>query len=620
MSDTHAQTVAYVRDTMLPEQEPPLTEKGIVKWMRENLFSSITNSILTLLAIYVIYTVLSALLPWFFGGVWNAGSLQECRSVLEAFGKTSHDGACWAVIQERWNQFLFGFYPSDQYWRPTLVLVLFLVAIAPILFSEFLPKSMFVFTAIFPFIAVWLIWGGPFWSPLLVMAGFVVGYAVYKVLSNITGGTLAGLGAVAAAIIWWLVLTPMIGDSLSRMVASPQVESAKVELPLRLEAVDEELGDLETQRENLGAGITESLATLTDLEEQIAAARENDSDVSSLLSEYEVARSELAVLRAEDRGLQNEMAILGDERARVNLLNNRVQNIEELVASLPELRQTATDLRANLPDSVASLQISTNLPEDVSDEDADLLEDALAAESALVNAEIAIDGTYSTLGNVGLRPVSSNDIGGFLLAMLMGVSGIVLSLPLGILLALGRQSDMFIINKFCVFFIEVIRGVPLIVWLFTASLLLNYFLPPGTNFDIMLRVIIMVTLFSAAYIAEVIRGGLAALPRGQYEAADALGLDYARSMRLIILPQALKISIPGIVNTFIGLFKDTTLVVFVGLFDPLKQMADSIRSDSAWTGIYWEVFIFPGFIFFLLCYSMGRYSLYLEKKLQREHR
>ena len=160
---------------------------------------------------------------------------------------------------------------------------------------------------------------------------------------------------------------------------------------------------------------------------------------------------------------------------------------------------------------------------------------------------------------IGIERVPSDDFGGFMLAFIIGIAGITLRFPLGILLALGRRSHLFIINKVSVAFIEVIRGVPLIVWLFTASLLLNYFLPPGTNFDLMLRVIIMVTLFAAAYMAEVIRGGLAALPRGQYEAADALGLDYWKAMRLIVLPQALKIAIPGIVNTFIGLFKDTTL-------------------------------------------------------------
>jgi len=230
--------------------------------------------------------------------------------------------------------------------------------------------------------------------------------------------------------------------------------------------------------------------------------------------------------------------------------------------------------------------------------------------------------TTEVLQNVislSIPKVSSSDFGGFLLAVTLGVGGIVMSLPLGIVLALGRQSDMFLVKSLSVGFIEFIRGVPLITLLFVASLLLNYFLPPGTNFDIILRVMILVTLFAAAYIAEVIRGGLAALPRGQYEAADALGLDYWKAQRLIILPQALKISIPGIVSTFIGMFKDTTLVVFVGLFDPLKGVPDFVRADFNWKGIYWEPFIFTGAIFFIFNFSMSRYSMYLERKLQRDH-
>lgn len=218
-----------------------------------------------------------------------------------------------------------------------------------------------------------------------------------------------------------------------------------------------------------------------------------------------------------------------------------------------------------------------------------------------------------------LTYVPSNRFGGFMLSLIIGISGIVLSLPLGILLALGRRSDLVLVKSVCVGFIEFIRGVPLITLLFTASLLLNYFLPPGTNFDIILRVIIMVTLFSAAYMAEVIRGGLAALPKGQYEAADALGLDYWKAQRLIVMPQALKISIPGIVNTFIGLFKDTTLVVFIGLLDPIG-LSNAIRADTAWNGVYWELFIFIGLCFFIFCFGMSRYSMYLERRLKTDHR
>ena len=214
-----------------------------------------------------------------------------------------------------------------------------------------------------------------------------------------------------------------------------------------------------------------------------------------------------------------------------------------------------------------------------------------------------------------LDPVQSSRFGGFLLTMIIGVTGIAASLPIGIVLALGRQSQMVFIRTLCVGFIEFIRGVPLITLLFVASTLLNYFLPPGTNFDLILRVLIMVTLFASAYMAEVIRGGLAALPKGQYEAADAMGLTYGQSMRLVILPQALKISIPGIVNTFIGLFKDTTLVAVIGLLDPLG-LTNPIRADSNWNGIVWELYGFIALLFFVFCFGMSRYSQFLERKLR----
>jgi L-glutamine ABC transporter membrane protein/L-glutamate ABC transporter membrane protein/L-aspartate ABC transporter membrane protein/L-asparagine ABC transporter membrane protein len=230
-----------------------------------------------------------------------------------------------------------------------------------------------------------------------------------------------------------------------------------------------------------------------------------------------------------------------------------------------------------------------------------------------------VTGLLAAVLPVGITPVRSDGFGGFTLSIIIGVTGIALSLPLGILLALGRKSDLFLVKTICVGFIEFIRGVPLITLLFTASLLLNYFLPPGTNFDIILRVIIMVTLFAAAYMAEVIRGGLAAIPRGQYEAADSLGLDYWKSMRLIVLPQALKISIPGIVNTFIGLFKDTTLVVFIGLLDPIG-LSTAIRANTNWNGIYWELFLFIGAMFFVFCFGMSRYSMHLERRLKTDHR
>jgi general L-amino acid transport system permease protein len=226
---------------------------------------------------------------------------------------------------------------------------------------------------------------------------------------------------------------------------------------------------------------------------------------------------------------------------------------------------------------------------------------------------------FLLVGGLGLEKVETTKLGGFTLNVVIGVTGIVASLPLGILLALGRRSHMPIVRTLCVMFIEFIRGVPLITLLFIASTMLNYFLPPGTTFDLILRVLIMVTIFSSAYIAEVVRGGLQAIPKGQIEAADAMGLGYWQSMRLVVLPQALKISIPGIVNTFVGLFKDTTLVVIIGLTDVLGVGRASL-SDAKWVGLAWEVYVFIAILFFLCCFSMARYSTYLEKKLHTGHK
>ena len=222
------------------------------------------------------------------------------------------------------------------------------------------------------------------------------------------------------------------------------------------------------------------------------------------------------------------------------------------------------------------------------------------------------------VGGFGLTPVETDQFGGFLLTLVIGVTGISFSLPIGIALALGRTSDLPAVRILCVLFIEFIRGVPLIALLFVASTMLNYFLPPGTTFDLLMRVLIMVTLFSAAYIAEVVRGGLQGISTGQVEAADSLGLSYWKAQRLIILPQALKISIPGIVNTFIGLYKDTTLVLIIGMLDPLGIGRASL-ADAEWAGLAREVYLFIAIFFFLCCFGMSRYSLYLERKLHTGH-
>lgn len=427
-------TIAYVRTDMLDQQPAPRSEVGAVKWVRENLFSGWFNTILTLVSIFVIYSALSAFIPWAFGGVWNASSLAECREILDG-----RHAACWAVINERWEQIVYGtFFPSSEYWRTHVAFILLLVAIAPVLFDS-LPRKLFLVTAVYPFLMVWLIWGGSLWGPIGVAAGFGVAYFAAKLAGRHTGTGLSALIAIVAGLLWWFLIGPVV------------------------------------------VGALDAAAPLFPLQE-----------------------------------------------------------------------------------------------------------------------------------------IQSRELGGFVISMIIGVSGIALSLPIGIVLALGRQSDLPLLKGMCVGFIEFFRGVPLITLLFTASLLLNYFLPPKVTFDLTVRVIVMVTIFSSAYMAEVIRGGLAALPKGQYEAADALGLDYWQAQRLIIMPQALKISIPGIVNTFIGLFKDTTLVFFIGIFDMLAA-AQSIRANSEWNGINWELYIFIGLIFWVCCFSMSQYSQWLERKLRTDH-
>ncbi|MEM6308314.1 MAG: ABC transporter permease subunit, partial [Pseudomonadota bacterium] len=350
----------FVRHSQIPPAPPPARETGAIKWIRENLFSSWLNAILTIASIYLVIRGVMAVGPWALNGVWNASSLKECRDILDG---TS--AACWAVLTERWNQLLFGFkYPVEAYWRPTVAFVLLFACAAPVLFAS-IPRRFLIATFIYPFLAFWLIWGGTIIIPIYAMLGVIAAYVAFSTAERVSGffvGLVAGV--VTAAVVW--TVGGMIADMMS--------------------------------------------------------------------------------------------------------------------------------------------------------------------------------------GFIALSEVPSRDMGGFMLNMILGTVCVSLSLPLGIALALGRQSNMPIIKGICVVFIEFVRGVPLITLLFVANVVLAYFFPPGTNLDLILRVIIMITMFSAAYIAEVIRGGLAALPKGQYEAADSLGLDYAQSMRLIILPQALKISIPGIVN------------------------------------------------------------------------
>jgi general L-amino acid transport system permease protein len=221
----------------------------------------------------------------------------------------------------------------------------------------------------------------------------------------------------------------------------------------------------------------------------------------------------------------------------------------------------------------------------------------------------------------GLEYVETSQWGGLLVTLVVAITGIVASLPLGILLALGRQSKMPIVKYFCVTFIEVWRGVPLITVLFMASVMLPLFLPPGTNFDKLTRALIATAIFSSAYMAEVIRGGLQAIPRGQFEAAQALGLPYWNMMNLIVLPQALKIVIPAIVNSFISLFKDTTLVAVIGLYD-LLNIISAGSADAMWASSQTPAtgYFTAALMFWVFCFGMSRYSQFVERRLNTGHK
>ncbi|MDJ0783586.1 MAG: amino acid ABC transporter permease [Desulfosarcinaceae bacterium] len=217
-------------------------------------------------------------------------------------------------------------------------------------------------------------------------------------------------------------------------------------------------------------------------------------------------------------------------------------------------------------------------------------------------------------GLLGLTAVESTQWGGLPLTLLLSVFGLTAAYPLGVVLALGRQSRMRVVQTLCVIYIELIRGVPLISLLFMSSVVFPLFLPEGVTLNKILRAQVAIILFTAAYIAEVVRGGLQAIPRGQYEAAESMGLNYWQTMRLVILPQALKIVIPPSVSILISAFKDTSLVVIIALFDLLKT-TKSVLSDPQWMGFSAEAYIFVAVVYFVCCFFMSNYSRRLEKEL-----
>lgn len=220
-------------------------------------------------------------------------------------------------------------------------------------------------------------------------------------------------------------------------------------------------------------------------------------------------------------------------------------------------------------------------------------------------------------GGFGLTRVPTDLWGGLPLTIMLATFGIVLAFPLAVFVALGRRSHLPAIRSLCVVYVELIRGVPLISVLFMASFMFPLFMPHGTTPDVLLRVLVGITLFAAAYLAETVRGGLQAIPKGQVEAAQSLGLSYWQTQRKIVLPQALAIVLPGIMNNFIAIFKDTSLVTIVSLYELTGALGLALNSDANWRPYKIEGYFFIALIYFAFCFSMSRYSLWVEKRLNR---
>ena len=221
--------------------------------------------------------------------------------------------------------------------------------------------------------------------------------------------------------------------------------------------------------------------------------------------------------------------------------------------------------------------------------------------------------------SLGLTRVSTDQWGGLPLTIMLSTLSIVMAFPLAVVVALGRRSHMPAIRSLCITYVELVRGVPLISVLFMASFMFPLLMPQGTTPDVLLRVVVGITLFAAAYLAEIVRGGLQAIPRGQYEAAATLGLSYWQTQYKVILPQALAHVVPGIMNNFIAIFKDTSLVSVVSLYELSGAMKMAVEGDANWRPFKIEAYLFITLIYFLFCFAMSRYSLWVERELARSH-
>ncbi|SMC66899.1 amino acid ABC transporter permease [Rhizobium sp. RU36D] len=522
-----ARDITYVRQDMLAPKPAPVSQGTVTGWIRSNLLATPKDVVLTFIAVALLLWTVPGILNWLFiQASWVGSDRSVCATIPQGgIQPEGWSGACWAFVEERFGQFIFGRYPLEERWRPMLVGIMFIALLMPMLIPKVPNKGLsagLLFVA-FPILSVFLLMGGmalPFAA--IGFAAWVINLAVWLLAVLVYYIAAAPLGLVNSAL-WLLSFFTQI-DQTGWQLTQGMLEgfAALVSHPLYF--------------------LSSSIESVRELTEQGIGSR------ASFWVDYALTGSVILLigLRAAGR---------------------------------------------------------------------------LSLQTILVVLLFGLFVFFTGIDTDLLTKVETPLWGGLMVTLVLSFVGIAVSLPLGILLALGRRSNLPVIKMLCVTFIEVVRGVPLITVLFMANVMLPLFLPTGWTIDNFLRALVGVALFASAYMAEVIRGGLQAIPKGQYEGADSLGLGYWQTTRLIILPQAIKLVIPGIVNTFIGLFKDTSLVSIIGMFDLLGIVQLNFR-DANWitpvtpiTGL-----IFAGFLFWLFCFGMSRYSAFMERHLDTGHK
>jgi len=500
----------FVRQQLVEQRRAPTSTTGVIGWLRTRLFASPGYILLTIISALILwYTIVPAFKFLFVDAVWTGKDRTDC--LAENVGHPV--GACWPYVTAKINQFLYGFYPQDELWRPNLVFVLAAGLLAPLLIPRMPAKGV---------------------NALLFFGALpVVGFFLLH------GGGIQGFGAA-----WF-------ADLLSTIVGS-----------------------------------------ISDVGRRLAAT----GDAMHIA------------------GLSQLVWLIGKAIALVGLILSYV--IWPFVALRGLLQASAQPVWTDF--AVTAIIVSAlmfGLNGGIRNGGRSLI------TSVIVFGCIGVVIWVMGLTHHGLPVVDTRSWGGLLVTLVVSITGIVSAMPIGIVLALGRRSQIPLIRVFSITFIEFWRGVPLITVLFFAAYMLPFFLPADLRIDPMVRVLVGVAIFSGAYMAEVVRGGLAAIPRGQREAASALGLSYWRTTLLIVLPQALRLVIPNIVSSFIGLFKDTTLVLTVAIFDLLGQIQASF-ADPVWSTptTQFTGFAFAGLIYFTFCFSMSRYALSVERRLNAYRR